>query len=262
MFKHSRARRFIGVAAVLVGLILVAVPPAEAQSPSPNVAFLDWRPGNLHYTTTGVVVEGLGMLACSYSLNSVESNTVASIDHGRPTVTEISPQQACGSLSSYETAFSDIISYVQSHATNWSQLWGGIMLDEEPAYDSYTNYLDMNAYLGAKMSTIPGSPWWYNEIGPCGNGVCYSQSQYDALLNGCSGSNCYISWQASQVYNSNFASLANGAGNNYVVVTWWAGASYPWNSAAYAAGAIYGIPDNQSFGISNSWYWENEFQGQ
>ncbi len=119
---------------------------------------------------------------------------------------------------------------------------------------------------GGWSRTPNGIDWWFNEIGGCNGGSCYSQTQWDYLVHGCnsSGTNCYYSYDAPQVYNNNFAALTNGAGDNGILVTWWAGSSSPYNTESYADGAVSGTPwftepPGQIY-PHGAQYWDNHFR--
>lgn len=241
--------------------------PASAQSPNPNVNFEDWRPGNTHYNTNGLVVEGLGMNLnannCAYSWTSVEQATVADINSGRATITEISPQSYCGSIGAYEYVISATVSYVNQHASAASTLWGGIMLDEEPNWYDFNSYYTLNNWLAGEMFTTPGIEWWYTENANWPG--AWTQTQYNDLISPSNGT----SIPAEQVYNSNGASYANGIGLYYQMVTCSAGAPWPYDvncasgsPASYAASTIAGAPYNQQFGTTHNFQWGDYFQGQ
>lgn len=259
-----------GRAAVAIGLLaattIVAGGSAHAQDPVPAWSFTDTYPGNIHYATEGVVIEGLGVPGCGHSLSTVEADTVASIKAGHPTITEISPQSACASLHDYADAFTSLATYVDNNAAAAGTLWGGIMLDEEPTwFATWTDFTWLNQQLGAAMQFTDGISWWYNEIGPSNNGVDWSQTQYDYLVWGCTyqGESCYYSFDAPQIYNNRFAALANGAGDDDILVTWCdAGcAAYPFDVApgTNATNAINGAPYHETFGTTHDYEWKNHF---
>lgn len=270
MIRRSRLPRRIiltlSIAAVLFGPPGIA---AYAQSPSPNVEFKDFAPGSSPGGVNGFIVEGLGMLNCSYSLSSVEQQTVADINSGHATITEISPQNNCipdggQHIGAYESAINSLVSYVEAHASRASTLWGGIMLDEEPNFGLDTLHVyALNDWLYNKMLGVPGISFWYAEPGNWSGG--WTQAQYADVFhdNGTDGYN-YSSIPAPQVYNSFQASEQNALGYTNQMVTWWAGASYPWDgesgTVSYASTQISGAPYNQQFGTTHTFEWQNQFQ--
>lgn len=262
-------------APVAIGLVAAGVllggSFAGAQSPAPNAYFLDWAPGNHTSTTNGLQVEGLGGINCTYSQSSVESATVYDLNtRHQATITEISPQSYCGSISQYESLINGITTYVEDYASSEANhLWGGFLLDEEPGFDfSYSQLVTLNTYVQNRLNSTPGITWWYENQGNCSG--CWTQAEYDNLT--------YISGQysgnpAPQVYNDFMRDQANSSGFNFQMVNCWAGAPYPYDvgcsvgyyphaNGSYAASSIAGSPYNQQFGTSNNFLWENVFQGQ
>jgi hypothetical protein len=261
--------------ALLVTIGLAAAPlmfvagDANAQSPSPNAYFLDWPPGNDTSTTNGLETLGLGagLGGCSYSYASIIDQTVYDIDRGQATITEISPQSYCGSLTAYEDQIAGIVIVVEEEAdSNVGHLWGGILLDEEPGFDfSVSQLLSLNAYVDSLMLGTPGITWFYVDQGNCSG--CWTQAQYDSLTD----SSGVYGIPAPQVYNSFQAAEANNSGFNYQLVYCWPGATYPYDAGcgygfypygngSYAAASIAGTPYDQQFGTDIPFNWENVFQ--
>lgn len=236
---------------VIVGTIALSSPPAYAQSPTPTSTFIDYSPSTFNTSNAGAVVEGLGSGSCSYSLSSIESMTVTYLNDDHPVLTELSPQSYCASLSSYESMVSSIESYVESHASNAGQFWGGIMLDEETGFGfSVSQLITLNQYTQGVMNTTPGSSFWFAQVFS-GQGD-WSQTDYDNILvNG---------YPAPQPATSYMVSLINGA-HTLNLVSWSATYPYPYNSESYDDGAIAGPPFNHDFYNSCcSQYWDNMFQ--
>lgn len=263
-----REWRAVPLIALVATAVFVGGDGAVAQLPQPNAYFENWAPGNHTSTTNGLQVEGLGGINCSYSQSSVESATVYDLNTQRQaTITEISPQSGCGSISQYESLVDNIVSYVEAHAgSEANHLWGGILLDEEPGFGfSYSQLLTLNTHVSNTLRGTPGITWWYENQGNCSG--CWSQSQYNALT--CSSSSsCGI--PAPQVYNNFMRDQANNSGFNYQMINCWAGAPYPYDldciagkypftNSSYAAAVVNGAAYNQQFGTSNTFEWENIF---
>jgi hypothetical protein len=121
------------------------------------------------------------------------------------TITEISPQSYCASLSAYEGLINRIVTYVESHATaNAPQFWAGIMLDEEPGFGfSAANLESLNTYVFNLMFDTPGMSFFFLENQPNGWGL----STYNAIL----GSG----WPAPQVYSSSMRTAVNSECSTY-----------------------------------------------
>jgi hypothetical protein len=266
-----RALTLAPLAIGLVALAALAGGDAMAQSPAPNAYFLDWAPGNHTSTTNGLQVEGLGGINCSYSQSSVESATVYDLNTRRQaTITEISPQSVCGSISQYESLVNNITNYVEHYAaTHTANLWGGFMLDEEPGFGfSYSQLVTLNTYTANRLVSTPGITWWYENQGNCSG--CWTQAQYDNLTY---YPGKYSGNAAPQVYNNFMRDQANSSGFNDQLINCWSGAPYPYDvgctvgfyphtNGSYAAASIAGNPYNQQFGTSIHFQWENKFQGQ
>lgn len=192
------------------------------------------------------------MGACSYSLASVESATVTYINDGDAVLTEISPQSYCASIASYESMISALVSYVEAHASNPGQYWGGIMLDEEDGFGfSVSSLVTLNQYVSTKMGSTPGISWWYSEWFS-GSGV-WSQANYNSIVH------TYGSYAAPQIATTYMVQLANGCCQPNLV-TWSTGYPYPFNSESYADSKINGQPyDHDFYGCSCHVYWDNQF---
>ncbi|HEY6791781.1 MAG TPA: hypothetical protein VI365_31145, partial [Trebonia sp.] len=257
----SAAARY-GIAAcaaiiIAIGLAAGQGGAARAQSPSFGNRFSDYHPGGPVPTTVGKVVEGLGMGACSYSLSSVEQDTVSDIEHGYVTATEITPQVGCGTISQYETWIHDLISYVENPSTdtgNPSNYWAGIMLDEELGtafgYDS-ANYEALNIVTGNDLNAdAPGVSWYFTEDPP----EDWDVSTYYAIISG--------SWPAPQIYNTSDVDTTNTTCSRYgectnLVTVWATGPNAGFTSDSNVTGMI-----NGSAWGTDLWggaYWVNNF---
>ncbi len=240
----------VATATAWCGAISVLPTTTFAQSPSPNANFLNQNAGTVNLGEQGVVVEGLGMGSCSYSLSSVESTTVTYLNDSKGTYTEISPQSHCASLSSYESMISSLISYVDGHSSHAGSLWYGVMLDEEPNFGFTVPQLQsLNSYTHNAVLYSSGLTWWSAENATWSG--AWSQSQFDSLQSG--------SIPAPQVYNSYMAAIANGSGANYQLVTWTTDTGSPWNSESYTTGAVHGAPWGQTEN-GTFYYWANQWQ--
>ncbi|MHB1613026.1 MAG: hypothetical protein ACYCYA_01690 [Actinomycetes bacterium] len=180
-----------GLAGVLVAVGLVVPVGAWAQSsapgvvgplqsPAPGLAMEDprpyngWPPGNV----SAEVIEGVGMLGTcaqgsTYSYTSVTNQTATTVAYGFKTVTEVTPQSGCGSISAYETAFTNMVNDVVAYAgaSMTADYWAGIMLDEEPGYGFSPSQLEtLNSYVDNLMSNVAGLPWYFGEDSPVGWG--------------------------------------------------------------------------------------------
>jgi hypothetical protein len=255
--KSAARRRWwahLGCASLLVsvtaaGAVSVAT-PAWAQSPTPDARMWDMAPGGTWPGTDATLVEGLGMGNCDYSVSSVEDATVTELNAGRNTVTEISPQSACASISTYKTYFSDIEAYVEDHASNASGKWGGIMLDEETGWGfTAANYETLNSDVASVMGNTPGLSWYYTENAP----EQWSVSTYNALVGD--------SYAAPQIYNTDDVDNANAACSDdddcINMVTIDDEFAAPWDEVSYVTGLIDGTPyqpgwDDNAF-FSNIW---------
>ncbi len=244
----GRVTAAVATALLLAGLSFT--PPVFAQSPSPNANFVNVSPGSTGIPSgaSGIVVEGLGSGSCSYSLSSIETTTVYYINQGYLTWTELSPQSACASISSYQSYVTSIISYVQANAANWGTYWDGIMLDEESGFGySTTSLQTLNNAVDVDMSGTGGIAWWSTEDFSGTNN--WSQSAYNGLVNG--------SFPAPQISTAYMVTLANSYLSSYggtTLVTWSTSYPSPYTNEAASTNAINGGPYVQS-GL----YWANEF---
>jgi hypothetical protein len=258
----------LSLATGLAAVNVLGAGGAMAQSPAPNAYFEQWAPGSYGDNTNGLQVEGLGSLGCGASESSIEAQTVYDIntDH-QATITELSPQSVCGSIGQYESLASQIASYVEANAGSRApNLWGGILLDEEPAFGFSISQLEtLNTSVNNTMLNTPGISFWYADQG---NSPGYwTQAQYDDLTD----NGVYYGIPAPQVYNSFQAEQANDSGFNYQMVVCWPDATYPWDAGcttgkfphtngSYAAASIAGAPWDQQFGTSYAFEWEEVFQ--
>jgi hypothetical protein len=256
--KHTARKgpwAVIGSAALLVAIggagALALASPALAQSPSPDARMYMMYPGGSWPGTNATVIEGLGMGNCSYSVSQVEDATVTELDAGHNTVTEVSPQANCASVSQYQSDLQDISNYVEDNTSNASSQWGGFMLDEETGWGfSATQYEDLNSDVVGIMDNDQGIPWYFTEIAP----EQYSVSTYNDLAG--------ASWLAPQIYNTDDVDNANAACSTYDdcinAVTVWTGDSSPWDEISYVTGLIDGKPWNLD-GWADSAYFCNIF---
>lgn len=245
-------KRFIQILALTLGLfgsVFVLPQVVFAQSPTPSWWMESSNPGTGWVSGENAqVVEGVGSLGCAYTESSIETATVNDINSGLQVVTEISPQTACGTLSQYETLFSNIKSYVESHATNPGRYWAGFMLDEEPGFGfSATDLENLNKDVASLMAGSSGMSWYFTEDQPNG----WLSGTYNSIL----GS----SWPAPQVYTSSDATAVNNECSIYAnctnLVTVDPSETSPWNSPAYVTGQINGAPwNNAEWGTSGYWY--------
>jgi hypothetical protein len=223
-------------AALALGLwatAAVAAPAARAQSPGYNRFMEDFSPGSGYPAHTGKVVEGLGMGSCLYSEAQIKAATVASLSKSYFTITEISPQSYCASISSYEAAIRSVYLYVEAHTSRAPAYWAGFMLDEEPGFGFSAGQLEaLNSYVASLMNPAPGVSWFFTENQPNGWGL----ATYNGIVEG--------SWLAPQVYSSSMASAVNAECATYGKcmndVTVDGIGSYPWYSTPYVAGLITG----------------------
>jgi len=196
--------------------------------------------------SSGMVVEGLGMGSCTYSLSSVEAWTVTWVNYGYDTFTEISPQSGCGTISQYETWLSQVKSYVESNAgNNAHNYWGGFMLDEETGWGfSASQYETLNAYAYNVMAGTPGVSFLATENRP----VQWSLGVWNALI--------ADGWIAPQVYSTYDPPIVNGECSTYGIcinmVTWESGTTY---SQSGASNVINGAA---WYGWGS--YWENVYR--
>jgi len=248
-YRPLRFARYILIVALVALVPLVKPGKASAQSPSPTYESEDNRPGGgLAQGASMMVVEGVGSIGCPYSQDSVTSWTGYWVNNGYQTVTEISPQTRCGTVSQYENLIQTIYNDV-ANLPNGPADWGGIMLDEEAAFNFTPAQLaQINSYTSNLMANSPGGEWWYSEDQP----NSWDAGTYNYLL--------FNSFQAPQVYNQNFANAVNNECSSYnncvALVTVWSYASAPWNDWGYAINAITGYAYQRNYG-----YWYNVFVG-
>jgi hypothetical protein len=236
--RSSLTRAGIGLAAlVLAGGVLFIAPAtaARAQDPGYNGRMEDVNPGSGAPGTDVIVVEGLGTsTSCLPDVSEVEEATVAFLNSGHRTITEISPQSYCNTLSNYESyKIAGIASYVEANSPYAVTLWGGFMLDEEPGFDFSASQLEsLNSYTANVMSGTPGISWYYTENQPNG----WALSTYNAIL----GS----SYPAPQVYSTSMADSVNSECGTYDVcinlVTYDGDAGSPWDNPVYVTGLVDG----------------------
>jgi hypothetical protein len=253
----ARSGWVAAVGAAALGCALAVTGPASlalAQSPTPNVRALDFRPSNFNTHSTGVVVEGVGMGRCSFTLSSVERATVRYIRARKPVWTEISPQSGCASLSSYKSMIRSLIHYVRSKvslsALNW---WGGIMLDEEPNFGfGVSTLISLNQYVGGLMLNVPGGGYVFTEDATWAG--AWTQREYDRII--------AHTRAAPQVYNSYMVGIVNRSHAPNNLVTWTKTAGFPFNSESYVTRQIRGAPYENPFGTHDNWKWSNRWQSQ
>lgn len=240
------------VAVVLLSasaLLASPVSTALAQNPSHTGRMENVSPGGGYPGTDAVVVEGLGATnGCPPDVSAIEHATVAFLNAGHKTITEISPQSYCDSLGGYEDNISRIAAYVQANAANVTADWGGFMLDEEPGFGfNVTNLEALNDYTKNLVNHIIGVAWWWTENQPTGWG---SLANYNYLVGN--------SYASPQVYNQNFADEVNRECSTYGMctnnVTTELHFPSPWNRPDYTTSLIHG-------GCVNVWfiYWTNLF---
>ena len=245
------------ISAVLFLLFLFANPIVNAQSPAPTSWMEDSRPSvGYYYGANAGIVEGLGSLGCSgayYSQSQIENQTVSWINANRQTITEISPQLGCGSISQYESLISNISSYVESHSSNPSRYWGGIMLDEEPGFSFTASQLEtLNNYVYSVMASTPGVSFYFTENQPNG----WPLSTYNSIIGG--------SYPAPQVYSQGANSMAAAVNTDCSqygyctnLVTIDTANSYPMNNPSYitgSSGLITGTPWTTTAWGNGYWY--------
>ncbi len=164
---------------------------------------LDYRPGNLGGTATGIVVEGVGSGACAFTLASIKAATVHYIRKHKPTWTELSPQRGCATLARYKQMIHGIITYVRARvpglAATW---WAGFMLDEEPNFGfTAAQAISLNKYAVAQTNALPGVTFVFTENATWSGG--WTQSQYNRIVGATEA--------APQVYNSLMVKIVNNS---------------------------------------------------
>ena len=240
------------LAASIVGcMVALSAVGAHAQSPSPTayVENIDPatapNPPQVPSGAVGVVVEGLGLLNCNAnppSLAQVESVTVEYVNANIPTVTEISPQSACGTESQYQTLLSQIQTYVQdnSNATSLATYWKGFMLDEETGFGFTPSQIEsLNSYASSLTSQLNTIAYVMGEIFSCpaGEAGCWSQGDFNSIAESTIASP-QIATPAMVTFTNNFVADVG----HVVAVTWSPGYSSPYNSESYDSGAVNGTP--------------------
>jgi hypothetical protein len=247
-------RIFLATAVALLIFPFLPAVSAHAQSPATNVHFIDVQPYGSLVSNTGIVVEGLGLGSCSATnLSQLETQTVAYLNAGRATVSEISPQAVCGSIAGYESVIQTLTTYVYAHASSPAQLWGGVMLDEESGWGfTWTDYSNLNTNVRNTLSAVSGIPWLYTEDFSCNSG-CWTLAEYNAITQ--------LSYPAPQIVTSFMVGLANNGGSGRAgnLVTWGTAYPAPYNTVAGATGPVLLAPYSQSFSQPYTWYWSNQW---
>lgn len=248
--RKSRIRILV-IAVCLVLFAAIGPGSARAQSPTPTWWMGDAYPGGSYPSgANAVVVEGLGGINCSqYSLSQIESATVNWMKSNLQTITEITPQTVCGTVSQYETVIGNLIAYVEAYGNNPGRYWGGIMLDEEAGYGFSASSLEaINTYTQNAIQGTPGLSWYFTENPP----EDWSVGTYNSIAEN--------SWLAPQIYNQNDVNSANSACSTYSDcfndVTVWKNNSngYPWTCASCVTAKINGTPWSSSYWGNGYWY--------
>jgi hypothetical protein len=217
---------------------LAASTPAWAQSPTPNARMWDTAPGGANPGVSAVVVEGLGMGNCPSSVAQIEAATIAFLNAGDRTVTEISPQSYCmgtEGISGYEDRLRSINGDVMANAGNASSDWAGFMLDEEPGFDFTASQLEtLNSYAKTLMDNDAGLPFVFTENQPNG----WDLGTYKDIVSG--------TWLAPQIYSTSMADSTNSLCSTYSLctndVTINDTDAAPWDEISYVTGLINGAP--------------------
>jgi len=258
-----RRFRIVLALATAVGFSLAPASATAQSNPSPYDYMYDSRPLNGWPGTfpgesiapAAVVVEGLGgsLSGCpnsNYTQLKIESDTVSWVNAGYDTVTEISPQSYCGSVSAFEALIGGIESYVEAHAPVYApNYWGGFMLDEEPGYDFLPSSLaSLNTYVSNLMGTTPGMSWWFNEAQP--NGWTGGLSDYNTVLG--------TSYTAPQAYTQNMVDFINNECSTYYkctnLVTVSSSRPSPWNQYSYVLGLVNGSAWSTRYWTPYGWW--------
>jgi hypothetical protein len=240
------------LAPVLLGgvLIVALLSPwqhsrhAAAQNPFPTGVARNTSPG-LSEPNDGadvLVVEGLGagLGGCNYTLDLIKYITIAGVNAGRRTITEITPQSGCSSnLQDWKNVIYELVLSVVTQAPNSELYWGGVMLDEEPEFwtssDDVTAFVELNAFTRSLMIAAGGVSWFFTENFVGTNG--WSQQEFD-LITG-------ESFPAPQIATDYMIQLSNSFYSRYlrpILVTW--SLDYPLDFASLyrAASRINGPP--------------------
>lgn len=253
-----RGRQAIAITAIALGGLWAVAGPASlafAQSPKPNHRFLDWRPSVFKTKSSqGVVVEGVGSGRCAYSFSSIEKATLRYVKAKKPVWTELSPQSACASLSSYKSMIRSLDHYVESKAPSRAHTyWAGLMLDEEPNFGfSVSSLISLNKYAVAHTGRLPGVTFVSTEDATWSG--AWSQRQYDNIVHG--------TLAAPQVYNSYMVRITNNSHQGENLVTVNPAMPHPFNSASYVLGKIKGHPYQEPFASKQEVNWYNVWQSQ
>jgi hypothetical protein len=254
-----------------ISALLVAPALALAQSsPAASWYMFDSRPFNGYppkfsgesNNPQAVVVEGLGAGQCGtstlYTEAKIEQQTVAWVNSFTPTVTEITPQATCASLSTYEAEIDRIVAYVEANAgAEAGDFWAGIMIDEEVGYGFSVSSLEsLNNHLTSTMSGTPGMSWFFLEDQPNG----WSLSNYNSIL-------AAGGFPAPQAYTSSMATAVDNECSTYSrcenLVTVWDGATPSWNDPEYTLPRINGSAWHTTY---SAWFpgqgWWNGYRNQ
>jgi hypothetical protein len=244
----SRSGFVVGMTAVFVMTVIVPIPAAAQTGILPTRYFYDSRPNNGAPPTfpgqssgpQAYVVEGLGAAqggsctSTNYTEAKIRDQAVSLLNGNHNTVIEITPQKYCASLTTYENLIDRLVTYVLAHTTNASTRFGGIMVDEEPAYGfSATELESLNHWLDQRLISTPGITWYFTEDQPNG----WSLSTYDAIL--------WNSSPAPQVYSQSMANAVNAeCSTNFVcqnlVTVGNISNIAPWNSPSYTLPKVNG----------------------
>jgi hypothetical protein len=224
---------------------------AEAQNPSPRSAFVDIAPGRaIPHNVDGVIIEGLGSGNCSFSLSSVLQATVRSINQGKATITEFSPQPQCSTIAGYQAKSMATVNYVKAHAPNYRRFWAGIMLDEEDGFGFGVNSLiGLNKNVVGQMNALHSTAVLFTQDFSGTN--VWSQRDYNNVIAG--------SVAAPQVATNYMRRLVAGSGARANLVTWSKTYPAPYNSLQASAGAVAGLPYFGNF-YGTPGYWSDEFR--
>ena len=253
---------------ICASMVLYAV-PASAQTTVPpwymfNQPTLSstWPgiPANESHGANAIVVEGLYPCEGSaYSATNVADWTIYWANSGYQVVTEITPYANCsgyGSVSAYENEVQQIVTDVETYATNPGRYWGGIMLDEEAGYGfSPPNLESLNTYTDNAMLNTSGMSWYFTEDQP----NSWSLANYNAILES--------SWPAPQAYtvgaNSMIAAINSecssyGRCDNLLTIDA-AGSYSAGNNYITISNEVSGSPWQSSYWGSFSWvnYWQS-----
>lgn len=245
-----------GISSTLFANPALVASPAHAQSPLPTSFMRNLYPGEPapNDGAAALVVEGLGagLGGCSYDLNLIAFITITAINAGIPTITEISVQSRCSpNIQDWKNVVLQLVTNVRNSAPDADELWGGIMLDEEPEFwdgDSVAAYTELNNSVAILLTSFPlGIAWYYTETFSGTND--WSQAEFDAITG--------YSVAAPQIATQYMVQLTNtrqAATNENILVTWSLHPDYQAYPGLYAAsGAINGAPyHNLQWGVDLS----------